>query len=296
MEKFTRYLFCYFTGNDPDEERVCLAVSDDGYNFKPLNKGKPIIKQTTGTLCMRDPFLLRAEDGGFYIVATDMKSSLGWNSNHGMVSWKSDDLINWYDETAVDFHDFESTKTADKIWAPEAMFDPEKGEYFVYYSVYNTEDDVPLCIWYSYTKDFKTYSEPKILHAPSSKLSALDADIIKVNDKYLMCYADELYKTTCQAVADKLTGPYYDFINNQISCTRLPVEGNCMYKLIDQDKYIMIMDMFCDGRYFMQETDDFMDFKEVPQERFTLDFRPRHGSMIYITDEEYERLVSHFGF
>lgn len=296
MKKYTKYLFCYFTGNEPEEERICFAVSSDGYNFKPLNNGKPIIKQTKGTLCMRDPFLLRAEEGGFYIVATDMKSSLGWNSNHGIISWKSDDLINWYDETAVDFHKYNATKTADKIWAPEAIYDKDKKQYMVYYSAYNLDDDIPLCIWHSYTSDFKEYTEPKILFKPSTKLCCLDADIVEVNGKYLMCYADEYYNTICQAVADKPNGEYFDYKNNQISCCDRRVEGNCMYKLIGQNKYIMIMDMFCDGRYFMQETDDLMTFKEVEQERFNLDFKPRHGSMIYITDEEYNRLVERFGF
>lgn len=294
--KFTRYLFCYFTGNEPEKERICFAVSDDGYNFKPLNGGEPVIMQNKGTLCMRDPFLLRGVDGKFHIIATDMKSSLGWNSNHGVVSWKSDDLINWYDECATDFHDFESTKTADKIWAPEAIYDPEEKAYFVYYSVNNLNDDHAISIWYSYTKDFKTFTEPKKLFAPLSGKDAIDADIIEINGKFYMCYKDECTKTICEVVADKLTGPYYEYPGNIIAQTDRHVEGNCMYKLIGQNKYIMIMDMYCDGRYFMQETDDMMEFKPVPADRFTLDFTPRHGSVITITDEEYNSLVEKYGF
>lgn len=293
--KFTKYLFCYFTGNEPEHERICFAISHDGFNFKPLNNGKPVISQKTGTLCMRDPFLIRGENGEFYIIATDMKSSLGWNSNHGVVSWKSDDLINWYDETAVDFHQYESTKTANKIWAPEAIFDEEKGEYFVYYSVYNTNSTKPISIWYSYTSDFKSFTEPKELFSPSNGMDAIDADIIRVNDKFYMAYKDECHKTICEVVADKLTGPYYEYENNTIAKTDHHVEGNCMYKLIDQNKYIMIMDMYCDGRYFMQETDDTMDFKPVDDDKFTLDFTPRHGSVITITDDEYQKLIANFG-
>jgi hypothetical protein len=213
-----------------------------------------------------------------------------------MVSWKSDDLINWYDEAAIDFHDFEETKTADKIWAPEAIYDDEKGEYFVYYSVHNTNSDKALSIWYSYTKDFKTFSNPKELFAPSSGLDAIDADIVKIGDKYYMAYKDECVKTICEVVSDKLTGPYYEYPNNVIACTDRHVEGNCMYKLINQNKYVMIMDMYCDNKYFMQETDDMMNFKPVEPERFSLEFTPRHGSVITITDEEYDRLISHYGF
>lgn len=294
--KFSKYLFCYFTGNEPERERICFAVSDDGFNFKPLNKGMPVVKQNKGTLCMRDPYLLRGEDGCFYIIATDMKSSLGWCSNHGIVTWKSNDLINWYDETAIDFHQFDETKNADKIWAPEAMYDEERGEYFVYYSVNNTDDNMALSIWYSYTKDFKTFTNPKPLFAPKSGMDAIDADIVKINGRYYMAYKDECVKTICEVVADNLTGPYYEYPNNKIACTTRPVEGNCMYKLIDQNKYVMIMDMYCDNRYFMQVTDDMMDFYAIPSSEFSLDFTPRHGSMITITTEEYDRLINRFGY
>lgn len=295
-QKHTKYLFCYFTGNEPERERICFAVSDDGFNYTPINKGMPIIKQTKGTLCMRDPYLLRGKNNEFYIVATDMKSSLGWCSNHGIITWKSDDLINWYDETAIDFHDFKETESADKIWAPEAMYDETVGKYFVYYSVNNTNDDLALSIWYSYTEDFKTFTNPKPLFAPASGMDAIDADIVKIDNKYYMCYKDECVKTVCEVVADKLTGPYYEYEGNKIACTQRPVEGNCMYKLIDQNKYVMILDRYCDNKYFMQATDDMMNFYPVDEKDFSLKFTPRHGSVITITEEEYQRLIDKFGF
>lgn len=290
-----KYLFCYFLGNEPEEERICMAVSKDGYHFKPLNSNKPIIKQTKGTLCMRDPFVVRDKEC-FYIVATDMKSSDGWCSNHGVISWKSNDLINWYDETAVDFHDFEETKTTDKTWAPEAIWDEDANAFMVYYSIRNEGVDDASSIWYSHTKDFKTYTAPKRLFAPSSKLDAIDADIIKKGDKYYMYYKDEYNKTICGVYADKLTGPYIEYDNNVVACTDRNAEGNCIYKIAGTDTYVMIMDMYSDGEYFMQQTEDMIHFKPVAKEDFTMNFSPRHGSMLHITDDEYDRLVAYYGF
>ena len=37
------YLFTYFNSNDPKDEQICYAISDDGYNFTPLNHGNPVI-------------------------------------------------------------------------------------------------------------------------------------------------------------------------------------------------------------------------------------------------------------
>lgn len=48
---FTKYLFCYFIGNKPKEERIHFAVSDDGYNFTALNNNEPVIIQTKGQMC-----------------------------------------------------------------------------------------------------------------------------------------------------------------------------------------------------------------------------------------------------
>ena len=86
------YLFTYFNGNAPWQEQICYALSDDGYNYTPLNDGKPVINSDTiaFTQCVRDPHILRCEDGKtFYMVVTDMRSELGWSSNRGMVLLKS---------------------------------------------------------------------------------------------------------------------------------------------------------------------------------------------------------------
>ena len=72
-----KYLFCYFVGNDPQEERIHLAVSTDGYHFEALNGNEPIIKQTLGKKSVRDPYILKGEDGFYYIIGTDMRSMEG---------------------------------------------------------------------------------------------------------------------------------------------------------------------------------------------------------------------------
>ena len=41
-----KYLFVYFTGNDPQQEQISYAVSDDGFNYTPLNGGSPLCRPT----------------------------------------------------------------------------------------------------------------------------------------------------------------------------------------------------------------------------------------------------------
>ena len=111
----TKYLFCYFTGNEPENESVHFAVSEDGYNFKSLNNNEPVIKQMLGHKCCRDPYIFRGEDGVFHIIATDMRCYDGWANNNSMIIWDSKDLVNWENERIIDFSQFESTKTANRV-------------------------------------------------------------------------------------------------------------------------------------------------------------------------------------
>ena len=59
----------------------------------------------------------------------------------------------------------------------------------------------------------------------------------------------------------------------------------------DTDTYVMIMDKYVDGGYFMQKTTDMITFTKVDEDRFSLNhLHPRHGSVLAITDEEFDKL------
>ncbi|MGN1123409.1 MAG: glycoside hydrolase family 43 protein [Eubacterium sp.] len=290
-----KYLFCYFTGNLPEEESVHFALSDDGYHFFALNRNEPIIAQKLGKKSCRDPFIFKDEENIFHIIATDMRCHDGWNSNTSMVIWDSLDLINWENERIIDFTQFEETKHCDRVWAPQLMYDKEKSEYMIYWSHHNTDDELDTIIWYAYTKDFKALTTlPRVLFNPKSRLSAIDADIIEHDSMYYLFEADGGKNGICYAVSEHLSGPYFEPDNNKISVADTALEGNCIYKILNSNKYVMIADQFKAGGYFAQESEDLIHFKKC--EDFEINhIRPRHGSMLHITDEEYIRLIEHFG-
>ena len=292
---FSSYLFSFFTGNHPKAESVHLALSRDGYHFDALNSNEPVIRQKLGKKSCRDPFIFRDEDNIFHIIATDMRCHDGWNSNSSMVIWDSVDLINWENERIIDCSAFEETKNADRVWAPQIIYDKFKGEYMIYWSHHNTDDNLDTIIWYAYTKDFKALStHPQVLFNPKCRLSAIDADIIEADGKYYLYEADGGKDGICSAVSDRPNGPYFEPENNKVSVADTALEGNCIYKILNSDKYVMIADKFKAGGYFAQETSDLINFKEVKD--FAINhIRPRHGSVMHITEEEYNRLVEKFG-
>ena len=291
---FMPYLFCYFTGNEPQEESVHFAVSANGIHFNALNNNEKIITQTLGKRCCRDPFIFRDEENRFHILATDMCCHDGWSSNNSMVFWDSDDLIHWENERIIDFTQFPETKNADRVWAPQAIFDKYKNEYMLYWSNHNKDDDLDTIIWYAYTKDFiNLTTPPAVLFEPKCKLSAIDADIIEAKGKYYLYEADGGKDGICYAVSDRPDGPYFEPENNKVSVADTALEGNCIYPLENTDKYIMIADQVKKGGYFAQITDDLVNFKRLDDFKIN-HIKPRHGSMLIITEEEYNRLINAF--
>ncbi|MBR2912903.1 MAG: RICIN domain-containing protein, partial [Oscillospiraceae bacterium] len=293
-KEYAAYLFTYFLGNNPDQERMSYAVSLDGYHFKALNNGREVYKSSVGTGCLRDPYIFKGEDGLYYLLATDMKSSLGWSSNRNIISAKSTDLVHWFDETLIEIaNKYPLMQGADRAWAPQAIYDPEKESYMIYYAARVPGRDDRTIMYYAYSKDMKTLdTEPQLLFAPKNGDDAIDSDIIYQNGKYYMYYKNETNKRIYLATADHANGPYTEI--KQVSEGNIGVEGPNIYNLIGTDKWLMMSDAYGNGYYVMQETTDLENFKTLDRNSYSFDFTPRHGYVIPITDDQYDALVSAF--
>ena len=286
------YLFAYFLGNSPEQERLSYAVSTDGYNFKALNGGRAVWQSSVGTECLRDPYIFKGEDGLYYLLATDMKSSLGWNSNRNLLSAKSTDLVHWFDETSIEIaNKYPLMQGADRAWAPQAIYDPEKESYMIYFAARVPNRDNRTIMYYAYSKDMKKLdTDPQLLFAPQNGNDAIDSDIIYVDGKYYMYYKNETNKRIYLATADHASGPYTEI--KQVSEGNLGVEGPNIYKLIGQDKWLMMSDAYGDGYYVMQETRDLTNFTTLSRSSYSFNFTPRHGYVIPINADQYTALIN----
>ncbi len=288
-----KYLFCYFVGNEPHQERIHFAVSEDGYNFKALNNNEPVILQTKGKKSVRDPYIFKGQDGFYYIIGTDMKCVEGWTSNHALVTWKSADLITWTDETIIDICEFggEFANTT-RAWAPQAFWDKEKEQYMIYWAHSTRENDV-AGMYYAHSRDMKTMTAPKPLYCRN--IQTIDGDIA-YNEKtgtYYLYFKYEENQTIAYVKSNKLSGPYDDK-PVVVSLAKTGVEGSEIYNITGTDQWVMVMDEYSTDRFFMQQTIDFESFKAVNPEDYSMPFNPRHGSICAITDEEYENLINFY--
>lgn len=317
---YSSYLFAFFSDNSPRGEQVRYAISDDGFDYKSLNFGRPVVASDTISLKkgVRDPHIMRGEDGKtFYMVLTDMRSSEGWQSNDGLVLMKSTDLIHWQ-HTAIDFPTrFPNLAGFDRqnlhaVWAPQTIWDPAEKKFMIYYSIgrhdweYPTDDpnfNQPYFrIFYSYAnEDFTDITEPKLLFDFGT--AAIDGDIVydAKNQEYVLFFKDEgrsvmnkkgNFRTrqgVMRATSKSLTGPYTVEYHHLQKPGQYPVEGSSVFPLINSDEFILMYDCYANGFYQFCKGDlkNFTYVKDTPT-RGT--FTPRHGSVMHITKAERERL------
>ena len=306
------YLFAYFEGSGDQNlmEQLRFAVSEDAQNWYALNGNRPIIASDSISESggIRDPHILRGEDGCYYIVATDMHTydpKQGWGSNPGIVLLKSKDLVNWT-HAKINLSKDWSGHFGDAywVWAPQTIYDRKAGKYMIYFTL-QRNDRKTLITYYAYAnKDFTAFeSEPKVLF--SAKYGSIDADIIEKDGVFHLFYkgntkdenGKEIKNGIQQATSKKLTGPYKEDFKyiDAYAGTRTSVEGSGVFKLNGRDEYILMYDLYSSGCYEYQTSKDLKTFTREPQS-FRKDFFPRHGTVMSVTAEELERLQQKWGY
>ena len=296
---YAGYLFAYFTGNDNTrgEEAVRFAISDDGYNYRALNYNRPVIKSDTisQTGGVRDPHIMRGPDNNFYMVLTDMVSARGWDSNRAMVLLKSPDLLNWQHSVVNIQQKYPGQDNLLRVWAPQSIYDPEAGKVMVYWSM--KHGDGPDIIYYAYANDDFTdiLGEPKPLFLPADGKSCIDGDIVFKDGLYHLFYKTEGHGNGIKvATSPSLTSGKWTEQPDYKQQTKEAVEGAGVFKLIGQDKYILMYDVYIKGGYDFTESTDLRNFRPA-EKPVSMNFHPRHGTVIPVTAAELKRLTDRYG-
>ncbi len=293
------YLFAYFTGNRPEQERLFYGLSRDGYHFNTINGGNSVLESTKGHECMRDPFIMKGQNGMYYAIMTDMRSWDGWSSQSSIIIFESEDLINWDDGTLIDFNQF---GWYNRAWAPQAIwdsefYDEESGEYGAYMIYLALSSGGATQMYKVYTKDMKNLiTKPEILYKRSDSLSDIDGDIIYKDGMYYMYVKDESNGGIFVVQSEKVGGPYSERINSlPANGASRGIEGSGIYKLMNEDKYNIVYDAYNDGFFIMTQTEDLVNFKQLSRSEYSFDFTPRHGYVITISKSEADKLEQFYG-
>lgn len=298
------YLFATFKGEQtPMSEQIYFGLSKDGRSWTALNGGEPVLVSKVGEKGVRDPFLLRSNDGKtFYLIATDLSIHLNgdWNraqrkASKSIVIWESNDLVKWSQPRLVKV----AAPDAGCTWAPEAVYDEENRDYLVFWASRNRSDDfAKQRIWAARTKDFRRFSEPFVYIEKPSDI--IDTTIVRENGRYYRFSKDESVKAVTMEASEKLSGPWTDVQGYNLSNLR-GYEGPSCYLLQPTTAgkpamWCLVLDHYAVGQgYKPYISEDLSAGKFTEGPGFTFPFRFRHGSILSLEKGEFERLEKGLG-
>ncbi|WJK39728.1 family 43 glycosylhydrolase [Solwaraspora sp. WMMA2056] len=312
----TGYLFSYFTGEGTATgEQVYFALSqgNDPLHWQQLNDGRPVLTSTLGEQGLRDPFIIRSPEGDkFYQIATDLRihGNGNWDGaqRHGSKSimvWESTDLVNWTDQRLVQV----SPDTAGNTWAPETYYDPTIGAYVVFWAskLYAADDpdhtgNTYNKMLYATTRDFHTFSEPQVWVDPG--YSVIDSTVIDHDGVYYRFTKDERNNsssTPCSKfilaeTSTSLRSTDWEFLADCIGRGAMSQgEGPTIFKSNTEEKWYLFIDEFGGRGYIPFETTDLASGVWTPSSDYALPTSPRHGTVLPVTQAEYDALLAAYG-
>lgn len=304
------YLLVYFKDQT---QSAYFAISSDGYTFTDVNNGNPIFDGTklAEQKGVRDPHISRGPDGAFYLAMTDLhifaqraglrttqwerpEEQYGWGNNRALVLMKSYDLIHW---THSDFRVDKAFPELGDIgcsWAPETIYDKEKGKMMIYFTIRVGNGDTHM--YYSYTDDAFTRLEtkPEILFEGAG----IDGDITLADNKFQMFYVSGA--KIMHAASDKINKGYIAE-TRRIDPEKVNTEAPNLFKRLGTDSWVLMYDVYGarPNNMGFSETKDFKTFTDIGHFNEgimkTTNFTgPKHGAVIHLTKEEMKRLVEYW--
>ena len=296
-----RFLFVTFKGEEtPLSEQIRFALSKDGRAWSALNGGAPVLISHIGEQGARDPYLLRTHDNsGFRLIATDLSINRNpdWRravraGSRSILVWESPDLVHWSGPRLARVADGD----AGCAWAPEAIWDERSRSYLVFWSSTDKADGFGKHrIWAARTANFLTFSPPFVyVEKPAA---VIDMTIVRDGAAYYRFIKDERLKVITMEASPGLEGPWREV--SGFSLSRLAgYEGPAAYRVdpaaaAQRPTWYLLLDHYAPGQgYEAYRTQDLASGIFVPAPGFAFPFPFRHGCVLPISKEEYERLAT----
>lgn len=178
--------------HEPANEGLRFIYSYDGIRWDSI-KGTFLTPQVGNQKVMRDPSIVKGPDGTFHLVWTS-----SWRQDRGFGYASSKDLIHWTPQRFIEV--MKDTSTVN-VWAPELFYDDVRKQYMIIWAScvpgkfpdYIEDHRNNHRLYYVTTKDFRKFSEAKLLIDPD--FSCIDATMVKRGkDDYVMVLKDNSRK------------------------------------------------------------------------------------------------------
>lgn len=302
------YLFVHFKEKrTPDGEQVYFGISRDGFHWEEVNEGNPVLWSYYGDKGVRDFTITRTKAGKFVILATDLSLSYGmlnqyqhsWdeisrNGSKCLVLWESDDLIHWSDQRMIQL----GNEDFGCLWAPDIIYDKQNDDYVIHWSSSHRSNDYgEKAIYYSRTQDFVHFSEAQVLYRKEDS-GVIDSAMYEEDGKYYLFLKSEKNPASIILMASEhITGPFEkitEFDNSMAPLQAGQYEAPTAVKLED-GRWCLFVDFYgvsAEEQGYVPFVAEKLSTGQFVRSdaSFTFPYGYKHGTILTITMEEYERL------
>jgi hypothetical protein len=287
---YAGYAMAYFTESPSmtaANYRLHLAVSSDGLNWTPLNQNNPVATPTSGSGGLRDPFILRKQDGTFVVLATDLNGT-DWNyQSQYLHVWDSANLRSFSNYRLLKVHSL-----ATHAWAPEAVWDAARGQYAIVYSAVVGGHNVLMV---SYTTDFTTATTGQTFFDPG--YDAIDGNFVTVGGVNYMYYKNNTAGALVGTRSSTFNPGSFSTYTGNIGPGR-GVEAPQIAKSNTADAWYMWGDTYSpNGRFFCWQTTNVAggSWSLLNDRAYTQPLNSKHLGITAITAAELSGLTGTWG-
>lgn len=304
-----KYLFVHFKEKTtPDGEQVYFALSEDGFHWEEVNGGNPVLWAYYGDMGVRDFTITKCREK-YYIIATDLSLSYGmrgkyhhsWeeiskNGSKCFSVWESENLVNWSEQRLVKIGD----ENFGCMWAPDVIYDKKAGDYILHWSSSHVSNNFGgKAIYYSRTKDFESFTYPEVLYSREGR-DIIDSAMYEENGVYYLFVKDGHPTTIVMLKSDSPTGPWERVESFDESMKDVEVglyEAPTAVRTLD-GRWALFLDYYGvrgAGQGYVPFISDDISTGVFTRsdESFSFPYGFKHGTIIAIEDEEYERMKKH---
>ena len=271
--------------HEPANEGLRFIYSYDGIKWNSI-EGTFLAPKVGNQKVMRDPSIVKGPDGTFHLVWTS-----SWRGDKGFGYASSKDLIHWTEERFITVMDDPTTVN---VWAPELFYDDVKRQYMIIWASCipgkfpdGLEDhNNNHRLYYTITKDFKTFSKAKLLIEPG--FSSIDATMVKRgNNDYVMVLKDNTRKQRNIKVAFAKS-PYGPWSEASESFTDMFCEGPSTAYV--DGWYYIYYDSYRQKIYGAHRTKDFKTFEDrTGSVKFPVGHK--HGTVFMASEDIVNNLI-----
>lgn len=295
-EPIAGYLFAHMTHENYG--RLYYSLSQDGLNFEPLNNGQPVL----GNEYWGHADIVTGHDGRYYLMG-NQATETGHNSR--IAIWVSKDLIQWQELIALapDVSHL-MDKPGNNRGAPKIYYDAPLATYYITWHTSNgkrtPENGVPYWrsqrTFYVTSSDLETFSEPQRLFPWN--MATIDVILEREGDRLYAFLKDEREPSSAEPTgksirmswAPSIEGPWSDPGPSISPSFR---EAPTLYPRPDDKGWYLFYEHYTGVGYELSTAEQLAGpWYTIWNRNYSIPDSTRHGCIIALNQEQYDRLTS----